>query len=69
MVSAAIFVEEENYLPTPAQVQVYYKSEEEVRKSASQTTPKSKQLVTFEHAAYECSMLDLTCILHYIFDL
>ncbi|CAH0721266.1 unnamed protein product, partial [Brenthis ino] len=69
MISAARFIEEEEHLPTPQQVNVYYKAEEDVSDSVSQTTPKSKHFVSFEGAAYECSMLDLTHIIHYIFDL
>ncbi|XP_045455264.1 uncharacterized protein LOC123664942 [Melitaea cinxia] len=68
MLSAARFVAEEEHLPTPQEVGVFYKAVDE-GKSVSKMTPESKHLVTFEGAEYECSLKDLTNIIHYIFDL
>ncbi|XP_060806865.1 uncharacterized protein LOC106133016 [Amyelois transitella] len=70
MLSAARFIAEADHLPTPAEAGVYYLSEEERGKNAVSTiTTDARHLVTFEGAAYECSLRDLTKIIHYIFDL
>ncbi|XP_053619892.1 uncharacterized protein LOC128680638 isoform X1 [Plodia interpunctella] len=70
MLSAARFIAVANHLPTPDEAGVYYMSEEERVKSAvSSVVNESKHFVTFEGAAYECSLRDLTKIIHYIFDL
>ncbi|XP_032523394.2 uncharacterized protein LOC116774757 [Danaus plexippus] len=71
ILAAARFIAEEDYLPTPQMAGVVYKSPEEdlEKKSVSRTDPDSKHLVTFEGAAYECSLRDLTHIIHYIYDL
>ncbi|CAH2218121.1 jg82 [Pararge aegeria aegeria] len=71
MLSAARCIAVQHRLPTPQEAGVSYKAEEPT-KGASHTAahdPESKHLVTFEGAAYECSLRDLTCIIHYIFDL
>lgn len=68
MLSAARFVAEEEHLPTPQEAGVFYKAVDE-GKSVSKMMPESKRLVTFEGAKYECSLKDLTNIIHYLFDL
>ncbi|KAL0811498.1 hypothetical protein ABMA28_009892 [Loxostege sticticalis] len=72
MLSAARFIAEEQRLPTPTEAGVYYKAPEELQEgheSKAAVPAESKHLVTFEGAAYECSLRDLTKIIHYIFDL
>ncbi|XP_072932642.1 uncharacterized protein [Epargyreus clarus] len=69
MLSAAKYIAEEEHLPTPADIGVNYKTLEEVEDRTPASSPLSKHLVTFEGAAYECSLRDLTKIIHYIFDL
>jgi hypothetical protein len=70
MLSAARFIGEEERLPTPADVGVFYKAQEEPAEGQDPPVPSdSKPLVKFEGAAYECSLKDLTLIIHYIFDL
>ncbi|KAL0803438.1 hypothetical protein ABMA28_017167, partial [Loxostege sticticalis] len=71
MLSAARFIAEEQRLPTPTEAGVYYKAPEELQEgheSKAAVPAESKHLVTFEGAAYECSLRDLTKIIHYIFD-
>ncbi|XP_038219629.1 uncharacterized protein LOC119837912 [Zerene cesonia] len=69
MLSAARFIAEEDHLPTPSDAGVFYKAQEPVSADSSRTSPVSKHLVTFEGAAYECSLKDLSNIIHYIYDL
>ncbi|XP_063834441.1 uncharacterized protein LOC135083663 [Ostrinia nubilalis] len=73
MLSAARFIAEEQRLPTPTEAGVFYKATEELPEGQEPPTVpapgESKHLVTFEGAAYECSLRDLTKIIHYIFDL
>ncbi|CAG4973619.1 unnamed protein product [Colias eurytheme] len=69
MLSAARFIAEEEHLPTPTDAGVFYKPQETVSIDSSRTSPMSKHLVTFEGAAYECSLKDLSNIIHYIYDL
>ncbi|XP_075986336.1 uncharacterized protein LOC142983384 [Anticarsia gemmatalis] len=75
MLSAARFITRESHLPTPAEAGVYYKAQDHVEgsdikvRSHGGQSSMSKHLVTFEGAAYECSIVDLTKIIHYIYDL
>ncbi|XP_045780685.1 uncharacterized protein LOC123877815 [Maniola jurtina] len=70
MLSAARYIAEEQMLPTPQAADVHYKAQEPVGGSSYPARDlESKHLVTFEGAAYECSLRDLTSIIHYIFDL
>ncbi|XP_052751253.1 uncharacterized protein LOC113514575 isoform X2 [Galleria mellonella] len=73
MVSAARFIAEEERLPTPTEAGVYYQARENLP-GAQELGPNiptelKQHLVTFKGAAYECSLRDLTKIIHYIFDL
>lgn len=68
MLSAARFVAEQSYIPTPKEAGVFYESSDLAEHSA-RTAPETKRLVTFEGASYECSLRDLAYIIHYIFDL
>lgn len=72
MLAAARYVATEQYIPTPDEAGVFYKSLEET--TISTVTSKapisiSEPTVTFEGMAFECAMRDLTKIIHYIFDL
>ncbi|CAG4967213.1 unnamed protein product [Parnassius apollo] len=70
MLSAARYVAKENKLPTPVDVGVTYKSEDV--DDVSRPPPllmESKQIVTFEGTGFECSLHDLTKMIHYIYDL
>ncbi|XP_021208173.1 uncharacterized protein LOC101736906 isoform X1 [Bombyx mori] len=67
MLSAARFVADKNFLPTPAQAGVHFEEVEVDSQLVAAT--ESKHAVTFEGAAYECSLRDLTKITHYIYDL
>ncbi|XP_047503078.1 uncharacterized protein LOC125048470 [Pieris napi] len=69
MLSAARFIGDEEHLPTPLEAGVFYKPLEEVSVDTSVTSRQSRHLVTFENAAYECSLRDLINIMHYIYDL
>lgn len=71
MLAAAKFISDTEQLPTPAEAGVFYKAEEEKTDTRTVTyAPVSdKHLVTFEGTGYGCSMVDLTRIIHYIFDL
>ncbi|XP_012551647.2 uncharacterized protein LOC101736906 isoform X2 [Bombyx mori] len=66
MLSAARFVADKNFLPTPAQAGVHFEEVEVDSQLVAAT--ESKHAVTFEGAAYECSLRDLTKITHYIYD-
>nr|XP_026489588.1 uncharacterized protein LOC113396033 [Vanessa tameamea] len=68
MLSAARFIAQEERLPTPQEAGVFYKADTDGRTTA-QASLEPKQSVTFQGAAYECSLRDLTNIIHYIFDL
>lgn len=72
MLSAAKYIAEEDRLPNPTEAGVDYKAPEELpedQESPPAVLMDSKHLVTFEGAAYACSLRDLTKIIHYIFDL
>ncbi|KAG6464487.1 hypothetical protein O3G_MSEX014548 [Manduca sexta] len=69
MLSAAIFVAENDRLPSPDEAGVYYKAQETDDQGSRPAATESKHVVTFEGAAYECCLRDLTRIIHYIFDL
>ncbi|KAM3959831.1 uncharacterized protein ACR2FA_006115 [Aphomia sociella] len=71
MLSAARYIAEEDHLPTPTEAGVYYQAQDDQFEGRDLThvPQESKHLVTFEGAAYQCSLRDLTKIIHYIFDL
>lgn len=59
-------------IPTPADVGVYYMAQEEFPagpKSTASSPTGHMPSVCFEWADYQCSLIDLTKIIHYIFDL
>ncbi|KAJ0170736.1 hypothetical protein K1T71_013508 [Dendrolimus kikuchii] len=75
MLSAAKFIAQREHIPTPAETGVHYKAVDDdtdgiepTPKSQAQQT-ESKHVVTYEGFAYECSLRDLTKIIHYIYDL
>ncbi|XP_059045585.1 uncharacterized protein LOC131841291 [Achroia grisella] len=73
MLSAAKFIAEEERIPTPTDAGIYYRAPEEIPEGQPlQNVPPEytrHASVTFEGAAFECSLRDLTKIIHYIFDL
>ena len=77
MLVAARYIVENDHIPTPAQVGVYYKASDkptgepgtwsaQLPKKADNMT-ESKAKVTFP--TFECLIRDLAKIIHYIFDL
>ncbi|XP_052744915.1 uncharacterized protein LOC112043978 [Bicyclus anynana] len=67
MLSAAKYIAEEQNLPSPQMAGVFYKADDSGERADRNAD--SKHLVTFEGAAYQCSLRDLTSIIHYIYDL
>ncbi|CAH0697042.1 unnamed protein product [Spodoptera exigua] len=70
MLAAARFIAENDRIPTPYDAGISYKSpEDELKDTQSSLKPDSKHFVHFAGSTFECCMLDLVKIIHYIFDL
>ncbi|CAH2059150.1 unnamed protein product, partial [Iphiclides podalirius] len=70
MTAAAGHVVKEGKLPTPSEIGVSHLAEVEVGVSLSPKVPTDpKHLVSFEGTNFQCTLFDLTKIIHYIYDL
>ncbi|CAB3258481.1 unnamed protein product [Arctia plantaginis] len=71
MLAVAGHIVDTQQIPTPEDVGVYYMAKEApvVAKPTASSPVEPMPSVTFEWAAYQCSLIDLTKIIHYIFDL
>lgn len=73
MLAAARFISKTDQLPSPAEALVNYK-EVLVPPAAGVLAPSpasdiSDRMVTFDGSAYNCALIDLVYVIHFIYDL